>query len=318
MTTQSLKLVNTKDGEQIAIWKIMASTNDRCAVQAQNILLTHGTFSDKKVCLGIASYLAKLGHTCYIMEWRGHGDSPTPKKNFNFETIATYDIAATFRYLFTDLKIDNLHCVTHSGGGICLTMFLIQNEHYIHKINSISLFACQAYGAVLNPKSYAQIVLFKSFTRLLGYIPAKRFKLGSVNESYHTMLQWFDWNLNKSFESDFIDKDISKDLDERASNQNNKQKSSEQNPARLDYRVQMPKITTPIYAISAKGDKFIAPTAGCKLFLKDFNHKANIFREFAIEHDDLEDYNHSRIIISRSAAKEVWPTVAAWIHKYAK
>lgn len=39
------------------------------------------------------------------------------------------------------------------------------------------------------------------------------------------------------------------------------------NDAPLDYRQQMPKITIPIYAISAKGDNFISPTRGCQLFL---------------------------------------------------
>lgn len=308
MITQNLKLLTTNDGEQIAIWKVTANTDECCALQAQNILLTHGTFSDKKVCLGIGEYLAKLGHTCYIMEWRGHGASPKPKDKFNFETIATYDIEATFRYLFADLKLDNVHCVTHSGGGICLTMFLIQqlvlqNKEYSHQINSISLFACQAYGAALQPTSYSKILATKSLTRLFGYLPAKKLKLGIVNESYHTMKQWYDWNLQQNFYSHAIKNPDTPSRDTKNSDY-------------LDYRQQMPKITIPIYAISAKGDRFIAPTVGCQRFLRDFHHQANVFREFARAHHDLEDYNHSRIIMSRSAAKEVWSTVAAWIEQH--
>ena len=79
----------------------------------------------------------------------------------------------------------------------------------------------------------------------------------------------------------------------------------------------MPKVTIPIYAISGSGDRFIAPSKGCKLLLNDFNHDKNVFREYSIRNGDLEDYTHSRIIISRNAAKEIWPTVAIWIEKYA-
>ncbi len=313
MITKSLKLVSTKDGEEIAVWKIFESsdfdssesshTANSFTVKRQNILLTHGTFSDKKTCLRIAEYLAKLGHHCYIMEWRGHGHSPIPTDKFNFETIATYDFDATLHYLFEELKLDNLHCVTHSGGGACLTMHLIQklitqNRNDSTKLNSITMFACQTYGAVVSRKNYVKILTTKIFNRLLGYIPAKTLKLGSVNESYHTMNQWYNWNLNKNFRSMLTNLDT-------------------HHNGRLDYRQHMHNIVTPIYSISAKGDNLISPTAGCRLFFDDFNNPANVFREFSKDHGHLEDYTHSRIMTSRNAAKEVWPTVAAWIEKHA-
>lgn len=324
MMTQTLNRVTTKDGEQIAIWKIIDSSKDTIATnnivaessvaKVQNIFLTHGTFSDKHTCLKIAEYLASLGHHCYIMEWRGHGYSSVPKDKFNFETVATYDFEATFRYLFDELKIDNLHCVTHSGGGIGLTMFLIQNPRYIDKINSITMFACQAFGAVVDHKNHVKIRAAKLFTRLFGYIPAKKLKMGPFNESYYTMTQWFDWNLQKNFKSSFI------------KNSKIKQSNSEANVIdedtshddSFDYRQHMPMITTPIYAISAKGDNFISPSDGCELFFNAFDNPTNVFREYSISNGNLDDYTHSRIMISRNAAQEIWPTVVAWIEKHAK
>ena len=120
MMTRTLHLVNTKDDEKIAVWKVVdnsdkdtianTSENSLPNITPQNIFLTHGTFSDKQTCLKIAEYFAGLGHHCYIMEWRGHGDSSLPKEKFNFETVATYDYEATFRYFFEELKLNNLHC----------------------------------------------------------------------------------------------------------------------------------------------------------------------------------------------------------------
>ena len=328
MMTENLKLVTTKDNVQIAIWEIFDSekthqlsnvhANNDTTNKGQNIFLTHGTFSDKKTCLRIAEYLAGLGHHCYIMEWRGHGASSIPKDKFNFETVATFDFAATFDYLLNELKLRNLHCVTHSGGGACLTMFLIQNPHYIDKINSVSMFACQVYGAIVTPKNYFKIIAAKIFTRIFGYIPAKKLNMGPINESHHTMSQWYEWNLRKNFHSHFIKQ---KDIDatgvkESTLNNYTRQKNITDGDC-FDYRQHMPKITTPIYAISAKGDKFISPTKGCQSLFNNFDNSTNVFREYALSNGDLDDYTHSRILNSRTAAKEIWPTVAAWIDKHA-
>ena len=307
MITENLKLVTTEDDEQVAVWTVtkdsIASDSSPVA-EPQNIFLTHGTFSDKKVCLGIASYLCQLGHTCYIMEWRGHGHSSVPKDKFNFETVATYDYKATFRYLFDELKLDNLHSVTHSGGGVGLAMFLVQNPDYIDKINSISTFACQAYGAILSPIGYAQIMGLKIVTKLLGYLPAKKLGLGPFNESYYTMKQWYDWNLNKNFESSFLKVSTLKEQEQR-----------------FDYRQSIADITTPVYAISGKGDRFVSPTLGCQLFFDNFGSSIgnadNTFIEYSVANGHLEDYDHTRVLMSRNAANEIWPTVAAWIERYA-
>ena len=78
MMDKSLELVTAKDGAQIAVWKIANDVESNQVNQGQNILLIHGTFSDKRVSLGVAGYLARLGHSCYIMEWRGHGDWSIP------------------------------------------------------------------------------------------------------------------------------------------------------------------------------------------------------------------------------------------------
>ena len=67
MTKPSLHLVTTTDNEQIAVWHLAAkvpavptrqnsAVNDlslAAKVNRQNILLIHGTFSDKRVSLGI-------------------------------------------------------------------------------------------------------------------------------------------------------------------------------------------------------------------------------------------------------------------------
>ena len=122
---------------------------------------------------------------------------------FNFETVALYEYKTAFHYIYHNFNIASLHCVTHSGGGLCLTMFLINYPEYLKNIQSITFIACQAFGAVNNSFDFIKLFSAKLIVKGLGQIPANKFKLGRVNESYYTMRPWFNWNLKQNFISEF-------------------------------------------------------------------------------------------------------------------
>ena len=279
MTEKLIKLNYAKD-KHIALWK----TEPEKKVKNKNILLIHGTFSNRKVLNVITKYLVDKGFTCYNFEWRNHGESSKTKEKFNFETIAKKDFKIVFNYLFDTLKIEKIDCITHSGGGICLTMFLILNQKYISKINSIVFFGCQAFGASTSTKNYYKILVAKYASKLLGFLPAKTIG-GAENESYYFMKQWFNWNLNKNF------------LGEN----------------KFDYRAKMKNIQIPILSISGEADKFIAPKEGCEAFLNAFKNPNNKHLNCGLENGFLENYNHGRILHSKNASKEIYPLVLDWI-----
>jgi len=282
MITQTVTKIKTDDGEHIALWTIQNSE----IKPSRDIFLIHGTFSDKKILMGISRHLARNGARCWIMEWRSHGHSSVSRKPFNFETVAKFDLNATFRYLFETIKLSTIHCVTHSGGGICLTMFLIKHPDYLPKLRSITLLACQSFSAAQTPGQHLKLRLAKLFCCLIGYVPGK--KIGVCNESYYTMRQWFDWNLSHQF--------VGED--------------------QLNYRIKMMDIDTPILSISAENDTFIAPKHGCIDFLDAFSNPRNNFLHYSKEYGSLEDYNHSRILLSKNSSKEIWPVISQWIDRY--
>lgn len=283
MSENFIKLV-TSDYENIALWKIFTSESDA----NKNIFLTHGTFSDRKICLGISKYFANLGYTCWVMEWRNHGKSSITKKKFDFETIAKYDVKSVFNYLFETLKINNIDCITHSGGGICLTMFLIKNQQYISKLNSITLFSCQSFGASHSFKNHMKILSGKLISFMLGYTPGRIIGLGTYNESYATMKQWFDWNLYRNFKGE-----------------NN-----------FDYLENMKSITTPILSICSEGDTFISPKEGCIDFLNAFDNLQNKLLFCSVKNGFTGSYNHASVIFSKNSANEIWPMVSEWIENF--
>ena len=226
----------------IALWKLNSEKKSD-----KHIFLTHGTFSNRKICDGISLFLVEKGFTCWIMEWRNHGESSKTQQEFNFETIAKYDIKSTFDFLFNKENLKNIDCLTHSGGGIVLTMFLINNPSYNLKINSITLFGVQAFGAAIELSNRIKIISSKYLSALLGEVPSKTAGSTEHSESYYTMKQWFNWNLNKNF------------IGENGFN----------------YLKRMNRVNVPILSICAKGDNFIAPKKGCKKFLNAFQNKEN-------------------------------------------
>jgi predicted alpha/beta hydrolase len=253
----------------------------------KHIFLTHGTFSNRKICNGIASYLTEKGFTCWIMEWRNHGKSSKSKKKFNFETIAKYDVKSTFEFLFNNQNLTNIDCLTHSGGGIILIMFLINNPKYNLRINTITLFGVQAFGAGEKLSNKIKILSSKFLTALVGKVPSKTAGSTEHSESYYTMKQWFDWNLNKNFIG----------------------------VNGFDYLSNMNKIKVPILSVCAKGDNFIAPKIGCEKFLNAFENDANKLLFVSKENGNLENYNHSRILKSQNSKKELYPKVEQWINE---
>lgn len=279
---EKLYAIKTEDGVRIALWKLNAEKDS-----GRHIFLTHGAFSNRKIFNGIATALSEKGFTCWIMEWRNHGESSKSAKKFNLETVAKYDLHASFDFLFHKMGLKRVDCLTHSGGGIALTMFLIKNPSYKTYISSISMFGVQAFGAGTKLKGKTRILVGKYFAALLGKVPAKSAGSTENSETYYTLKQWFDWNLNHDFKGE----------------------------DGFDYLEKMPSIDIPILSICAKGDNFIAPKKGCEEFLNAFKNDENKLYFCSKENGNLEDYNHSRIILSRNSVKELAPLVIGWINE---
>jgi len=277
---EQLFKIKTEGDEFIALWKI-ASTKSEAS---KNIFLNHGTFSDRKICLSISQYLAERGYNCWIIEWRNHGFSSPSNKKINFENIGIDDYPIVLEYLFNTLKIKSLDSVMHSGGGICLTIFLATYPEYVPKFNRVVFFGSQAFGAAYNPKNYVKTLLGKSLSALLGYTPAKSFGRPH-NENHFFMKQWYEWNLTKKFIG----------------------------MNGIDYEKEMPKITIPILSICGKGDNYIAPKEGCELYLNAFQNPKNKLLFCSLENGFKEDYNHSRLLQSRNSRAEIWPIVTDWL-----
>lgn len=270
------------EDKKLALWKTYSTKRETKG----HIFLTHGTFSNRKICMGICEFLISEGYTCWVLEWRNHGESSSFNSEYNFETIGKEEITIALKFLFEDQKIKNLDCIAHSGGGLSLTIHLIEFPEYLQRIKHIVFFGSQADGVGNSFSNRRKLLTAKYLSKLIGVIPAKL--VGTPhNENYSFMKQWFDWNLGKKFLSN----------------------------SGKDFSLEMPKIKIPILSICGSGDTFIAPPHGCKKFLSYFKNPKNKFLECGIKTNFREDYTHGRLIYSRNAEIEIYPEVLKWIEQ---
>lgn len=277
---ETLIPLHYSESDFIALWKVTGQASSK----NKNILLTHGTFSNKKILKAISEYLLAHQYTCWIFEWRGHGSSSKTNEKYNFETIANEDFNLVFDYLFKECQINKIDCLTHSGGGISLTINLINYPKNKSKINRICFFGCQSFAVSTSKLSWLKFYLAKQLSRFLGYVPAS-FTGSEENESYYFMKQWFNWNLSGRF------------LAEDGS----------------DFKSRMTEIQIPILSVCSSTD-VIAPKYACKEYLNAFDNKMNVLLACDKTTGYSEDFNHSRLIQSRSAAKEIFPQVMDWFN----
>src|SRR5438067_12702926 len=71
--------VRTDDGVELALHRVSGAVWQGCPD-----LLTHGTFSNGKVCARLAGYLADRGFSCWLLEQGGHGKSERGHINADF------------------------------------------------------------------------------------------------------------------------------------------------------------------------------------------------------------------------------------------
>ena len=73
--------LRARDGVSLGWWRVAHGVHQ--AAQPRHLLLTHGMFSDRRVCMSLARAWARQGHVAWILEWRGHGNSESVADAFD-------------------------------------------------------------------------------------------------------------------------------------------------------------------------------------------------------------------------------------------
>ncbi|MGH7411848.1 MAG: alpha/beta fold hydrolase, partial [Candidatus Methylomirabilis sp.] len=253
------------------------------------VLLTHGTFSDAQVCKLLARYLAREGFDCWILEFRGHGQSQSGSVHPDFERFSFFDVPTALDAVRRRTRREDLFWVGHSGGGLALLMHLARYPEACGQIRGMVTLASQATDAGASWSGRTKIVLGALATNTLGRAPGKMLRLGPQDEFRGVMNQWFRWN----WTGEWVGKDG------------------------FNYLRALERIEVPAICFAGGGDRFIAPYQGCRRLYNALGSLDKRMVFCAKSEGYGEDYSHARIIASRRAQQEIWPIIAEWLLKRA-
>lgn len=271
--------IQAQDGVELALWQM--SESDGPAV-----ILTHGTFSNHRSCVGLAQKLAEDGFAPWIVDWRGHGKSQAPATPATLDDVANYDIPAALQAVKAFQQQDKVFFLGHSGGGLAMSMWMARNPDLAkQQVHGLVLMAAQATRAAQTLKHRTLISLIDLFLKVTRSAPGHLLKIGPEPESFALMRQWCKWNLSQRFSG----------LDG------------------FDYLQQLQEVNVPVLALAGTGDLFIAPASGCRELAEAFGGQQVQFQPCGRASGYAEDYTHDRLILSKSASVQIWPMVSEWL-----
>ncbi|MFZ0931218.1 MAG: alpha/beta fold hydrolase [Syntrophobacteraceae bacterium] len=271
------------DGVRLALHSVQPDVPDTALAE---VILTHGTFSNARICLSLADYLASIGFRCWVLEWRGHGESGAAPRQTTFDSVAQLDVSAVLQAASQRDGPRSVFWLGHSGGGLVGAMWAARNVDLAHtRLRGLLMLGSQATlaGARLHNRWVIRCIDF--LMSALRSAPGQYLGLGPEPENPRLMHQWCRWNIEGKFYGD----------------------------DGFDYPAALKRLQIPVLALSGAGDTFIAPPDGCRVLAEAFGGPDVTFHTCGTATGFAENYTHNRLILSKPASREIWPMLASWM-----
>ena len=121
----------------------------------------------------------------------------------------------------------------------------------------------------------------------LGYTPGRALRLGPENEPKGILRQWMRWNRSGRWTG----------------------------TDGFEYLDALKAIDVPTLCFAGAGDRYIAPVRGCRRLYEALSGQDKTWILCARSAGFSEDFDHTRIVASRAAQREVWPRINEWLVK---
>ncbi len=288
--TYLLKPNNSSDSSvQIAVTRLGFYDGEEKNQRGTPVVLLHGSFSNRGFWFssggkGFAKFLLEAGFDPWMIEARGHGDSPVNAKYLenNVEAYSQFDLPAVQDFIQEQTK-QKAFWVGHSLGGVTIATAIAGGHINPEKILGVVLFGAQVsrYPLLLKIpglRLLAKIALL-SKKRISGKnIGPEQEPVGIAKE----FVRWAGW----------------------LSGWRPKTGSS--------YWLGLKELNVPALGFGAKVDK-ADPAKHCKTLTSAFCENSQFYL-LSKEHGFIQDYNHVNMVVSKPAEQEVWPKAIQWMN----
>ena len=257
-----------------------------------SIVLVHGSFTNRGFWIsrkgeGLAKHLLEQGFDVWLMEHRGHGNSPRNQEYFHntVERYVLHDLAAVNEFV-QEKSGDVPFWLGHSLGGVMIASAIASGVLTAENCRGQILLGTQVQE---RPK-YLFIpfvgTLLKFKVKRKGELSGRELKIGPENEPAGVIveyLQRYRWFKGWRFYS-------------------------------TAQRLQPAWNTgtaVPLLAIAGMADKTDSAKA-CKKFAEQYGGPTSLLM-LGKAHGFERNYGHVDMVVSKGAAQEVWPRISAWL-----
>ena len=288
----------TFQGHQLHVMHVSQPGN-----QGEPVLMVHGMVEDGRIFYhksgkGLACYLASQGFDVYVADLRGIGLS-TPKidrlsEHGQTETIRD-DIPELIDFVLEKSTHKKLHLVAHSWGGVNSSSALLRKPEYIKYVASSVYFGSKRTVRAKTFDRYLKVELVWNRLAFLmgrnkGYLPAKRYGLGSENETLKTHKQCVRWVKHRAWQ----DSDDGFDYAQAA--------IKTRLPATLYF--------------AAIRDTSLGHRYDVRAFIKESGEHVSQYTLLAKSHGNELDYDHIDMLTAKECVEDHFPEVSKWFKRH--
>lgn len=265
------------------------------------VFLLHGSVSSGRVFYsnsmkGLAPFLARHGFDVYVADLSGRGQSTPPvtrQSKRNQQHIVTEEIPA-FLQKIRELRGQHttIHAVAHSWGGVLLAAYLARFP--AAQFGSMVFLGSKRYVSVLNRQRVFGLDLMWGlvgglYTRLYGYLPAKKLGLGSDDEPaavYRDCKRWVYSRRNWQDPSDGFD---------------------------YLAALRHAKNLLATLHLAGQNNTFLGHPTDVQQLMRDMHNPADQFVLLSTANGFQQDYDHLSMCIAASAEEDHFGLIRDWI-----
>jgi pimeloyl-ACP methyl ester carboxylesterase len=317
--------VKTKDGWDIAIWRIRPKTGTE---RATPILFVHGLGIDQRNFdfndrFSLSRYLAREGYDCFLPALRGCGPSARKKWNqpgkwdIDFDMFVEQDIPAVIDKVKEITGKPAMHFVGQSMGG--MIGYAVAQGEYAPALKSFtSICGPCFFKHMTNFHSMLAIKKMLDFIRMLPVLLLVRIRAPFLR--YFPSLAGNEEVNSANVDGDTIAcaafnamTDIpSRLLKQFAGWVSDGEFGSHKESAHWEKNLS--KITTPIYCLVGPVD-FFCPSGAIEGVVNQVSSAKKLYRMFSKANGGMADYGHGDLLVGRTAPEEIFPTILSWINE---